>query len=336
MPAAAAGARGRRGARHLRRHPRSATSCCTTPTTRSTPVVDFLSRPRRDPTCWPSSRRSTASAATRPSSRRCWRPPPTASRWPCWWSSRRASTRRATSSWAQRAGARGRARRLRPARAQDALQDRARRAPRGRRHPPLRAPRHRQLQRRAPRSCTPTSACFTCDDDDRRRRHRPLQLPHRLLAPSGDYRKLLVAPVNLRERLEALIEREIEHAARRPATAHLIFKMNALVDQRDDPAALRGVAGRRAGRPASCAASAACGPGVPGVSENIRVQQHRRAASSSTAASTGSATAATRRSTSGSADLMPRNLDRRVEILFPVQDPAHRAAPARRDPRRRT
>ncbi len=44
-----------------------------------------------------------------------------------------------------------------------------------------------------------------------------------------DYKKLLVAPVNLRERFEAMIEREIEHA-KAGQEGHLIFKMNALVD----------------------------------------------------------------------------------------------------------
>ena len=45
----------------------------------------------------------------------------------------------------------------------------------------------------------------------------------------SDYKKLLVAPVNSRQRMEALIEREIKHA-KAGREAHLIFKMNALVD----------------------------------------------------------------------------------------------------------
>src|ERR1039457_2485777 len=44
-----------------------------------------------------------------------------------------------------------------------------------------------------------------------------------------DYLKLLVAPVNLRERIEALIQREIQHHAK-DGKGHLVFKMNALVD----------------------------------------------------------------------------------------------------------
>ena len=85
---------------------------------------------------------------------------------------------------------------------------------RGRRHPPLRPPRHRQLQRASPRTSTPTSACSPairaigadCTD-----------LFNYLTGYSAktDYRKLLVAPVNLRERFAALIEREIEHQQER-------------------------------------------------------------------------------------------------------------------------
>ncbi|GAG17388.1 unnamed protein product, partial [marine sediment metagenome] len=46
-----------------------------------------------------------------------------------------------------------------------------------------------------------------------------------------DYRKLIVAPVNLRERMTALIEREVEHQ-QNGEQGHLIFKMNSLVDKR--------------------------------------------------------------------------------------------------------
>ena len=49
-----------------------------------------------------------------------------------------------------------------------------------------------------------------------------------------DYRKLLVAPINLRRALEELIQREIEHQ-QGGCRGVLIFKMNALVDTADDP-----------------------------------------------------------------------------------------------------
>ena len=61
-------------------------------------------------------------------------------------------------------------------------------------------------------------------------------------------------------------------------------------------------------------------PGIPGISDNIR-SRRSSAASSSTPASSGSRTADRTRCYIGSADLMERNLDRRVETLVPVRDP---------------
>ncbi|MBY0375783.1 MAG: RNA degradosome polyphosphate kinase, partial [Bryobacteraceae bacterium] len=130
---------------------------------------------------------------------------------------------------------------------------------------------------------------------------------------------LLVAPINLRPRLEQLISREIEHArAGRPA--RLIFKVNALVDTRiikllyqasqagvDVDLIVRGICCLR--------------PGVPGVSDRIRVRsivgrflEHSRIFYFENA---GSAEIYL-----GSADLMPRNINRRVEVLFPIESPA--------------
>jgi polyphosphate kinase len=133
------------------------------------------------------------------------------------------------------------------------------------------------------------------------------------------YRKLLVAPINLRERFTALVEREIAHA-RAGREARLVFKMNALVD----PAMIRllaraGQAGVRVDllvRGVSCMR-----PGVPSVSENVtitsvvgRFLEHSRIY--------WFANGGAEEVYLGSADLMPRNLDRRVEVLFPVSDPA--------------
>ena len=50
----------------------------------------------------------------------------------------------------------------------------------------------------------------------------------------AEYRKLLVAPIKLREELEGMIQREIDHQ-RRGERGHLIFKMNALVRTRRAP-----------------------------------------------------------------------------------------------------
>ena len=108
LPTGPAGAERQIGRREYFRHPAARRrSCCITPTTRSRRWSISCAPPRATRTCWPSSRRSTGWGATRRWWRRCWRPWTTASRWRCWWSSRRASTRRATSagprSWRPRA-----------------------------------------------------------------------------------------------------------------------------------------------------------------------------------------------------------------------------------------
>lgn len=132
-----------------------------------------------------------------------------------------------------------------------------------------------------------------------------------------EYRKLLVAPVNLRQRFEALIEREIEHhKAGRPA--HLLFKFNALVDksiiQKLYQASQAGLKVDLIVRGICCLR-----PGIEGLSENIRVVsilgrflEHSRIYYFENAGEP--------QVYLGSADLMPRNLDRRVEILFPIED----------------
>lgn len=131
------------------------------------------------------------------------------------------------------------------------------------------------------------------------------------------YRRLLVAPGSMRQRIEDLIQREIDHA-RAGRRAHLIFKMNALVDERLIrklyEASQEGVQVDLIVRGICCLR-----PGVPGVSDNIRVisivgrfLEHSRIYYF--------ANADAPEVYLGSADLMPRNLDRRVEIIFPVLD----------------
>jgi polyphosphate kinase len=132
-----------------------------------------------------------------------------------------------------------------------------------------------------------------------------------------DYQKLMVAPVNLRERFEALIEREIEeHAAN--GKGHLVFKMNALVD----PAIIRLLyRASQAGIRVDLLVRGVCclRPGVSDVSENIRVTsvvgrflEHSRIFYFRNGGD--------EEIYLGSADLMPRNLNRRVELIFPVED----------------
>ena len=132
-----------------------------------------------------------------------------------------------------------------------------------------------------------------------------------------DYQKFLVAPLTLRTGLQALIEREIEHAGR-GEPAHLIFKLNHLVDQ---PMIQLLYQASKAGVIVDLLVRGICGlrPGVTGLSENIRVLsivgrflEHSRVFYFRNGGSEALYL--------GSADLMPRNLDRRVEILFPIQD----------------
>lgn len=131
------------------------------------------------------------------------------------------------------------------------------------------------------------------------------------------YRKLLVAPVNLRERLTWLIEREIAHAASGRGGS-LIFKLNSLVDPQMIELLYRA---SQAGVKAELIVRGMCclRPGVAGLSENIIVRsivgrflEHSRIYYFENG---GEPVVYL-----GSADLMQRNLDRRIETLFPIED----------------
>jgi polyphosphate kinase len=133
-----------------------------------------------------------------------------------------------------------------------------------------------------------------------------------------DYRKLLVAPLGLRQAFERLIRREIEHQ-RAGERGHLIFKMNALVDMRMIQLLYEA---SQAGVQIDVLVRGICclRPGLAGVSENIKVTsivgrflEHSRIFYFRNAGQ--------EEVYLGSADMMPRNLDRRVEVAFPVQDP---------------
>jgi polyphosphate kinase len=132
----------------------------------------------------------------------------------------------------------------------------------------------------------------------------------------ADYRKLMVAPVNLRARMKALIQREIEHQ-RSGGEGRLIFKMNALVDR---PMIRLLCQASQAGVKVDLLVRGICclRPGLPGVSENIRVTsivgrflEHSRIYYFHNGGQ--------EEVYLGSADLMPRNIDHRVEVLFPVE-----------------
>lgn len=135
-----------------------------------------------------------------------------------------------------------------------------------------------------------------------------------------DYSRLLVAPINLRERLTALIEREIAHQ-RAGVEGHLIFKMNSLVDV---PVIQQLYRASQAGVKVDLLVRGICclRPGVPGLSDNIivtsvvgRFLEHSRVYYFRNAGD--------EEVYLGSADLMPRNIDRRVEVLFPVSNLRH-------------
>ena len=162
----------------------------------------------------------------------------------------------------------------------------------GRRHPPLRPPGHRQLQRRH-RPPLHRPRAFHGRPRNRRRRDRPVQLPHRLLEPKPTTASCWSRPSTLRQRLEALIEREIEHA-RAGREARIIFKMNALVDARIIRLLYQASQAGREGR------SARARHLLPASGRPRRQREHPRHAASwagswSTAASSTSATAATKR-----------------------------------------
>ena len=140
-------------------------------------------------------------------------------------------------------------------------------------------------------------------------------------AEQHSFRKLLVAPINMRSSVTALIAREIEHQ-QAGRGGHLIFKINALTD----PAIIQQLyTASQSGVQVDLLVRGICSlrPGVPGVSDNIRVSsvlgrflEHSRLYYFLNG---GEETVYL-----GSADLMVRSLDRRVELLFPVEDAAHK------------
>ncbi len=132
-----------------------------------------------------------------------------------------------------------------------------------------------------------------------------------------EYRKLLVAPEDMRDGIVERIDREIE-AHRQHGNGYLAFKMNQLVD----PACIRALyRASQAGVKIDLQVRGTCciRPGLPGISDHIRVTsvvgrflEHPRIYYFQNNGA--------EEMLLGSADLMPRNLDRRVETLFPIED----------------
>jgi polyphosphate kinase len=132
-----------------------------------------------------------------------------------------------------------------------------------------------------------------------------------------DYRKLLVAPINLRQRMETLICQEIENQ-KNGGKGRMIFKFNHLVDK---PLIKLLYEASQAGVEIDLVVRGICSlrPGIPGVSENIRVisvvgrfLEHSRIYYFYNNGD--------EKIFMGSADLMPRNLNQRVEVLFEVEN----------------
>ncbi|MGA2513118.1 MAG: polyphosphate kinase 1 [Candidatus Limnocylindrales bacterium] len=142
------------------------------------------------------------------------------------------------------------------------------------------------------------------------------------LSRQRDFRRLIVAPMNLRNWILEMIGRETDHA-RSGREAHIVLKLNSLVD----PACIAALyAAWQAGVQVDLIIRGICSlwPGIPGISEGIRVRsivgqylEHSRVFSF--------ANGGRRELYIGSADLMERNLDRRVEALAPIEDPEARA-----------
>jgi polyphosphate kinase len=142
------------------------------------------------------------------------------------------------------------------------------------------------------------------------------------LSRQRTFRRLLVAPHSLRSGFLRLLEREQAHAAAgRPS--HVVVKTNAVVDT---PVIEALYAASQAGVEIDLIVRGACSlrPGVPGISDRIRVRsvigeflEHSRI--------WGFANGGDHEWYIGSADLMDRNLDRRVEAVVPVEDSEARA-----------
>jgi polyphosphate kinase len=136
-----------------------------------------------------------------------------------------------------------------------------------------------------------------------------------------EYQTLLVAPRDMRPQLEDLIENEQSYGAE----GRITLKCNSIADAKMVDAFYAAAA---AGVQVECVVRGICTmrAGVPGLSENIRVRsvlgrylEHSRIYYFAHGADDGGPVYFI-----GSADLMPRNLDRRVEVLVSIEHPKHR------------
>jgi polyphosphate kinase len=134
---------------------------------------------------------------------------------------------------------------------------------------------------------------------------------------SAEFRKIVTAPLQMRDRIVELIEEAAAEEGGR-----IVMKMNALVDERVIDALY---AASAAGTEIDLVIRGICRlrPETPGLSDRIRVRSVLgRYLEHSRIYAFGNGRAAPVRYYIGSADMMPRNLDGRVEVLAPVEDPA--------------
>jgi polyphosphate kinase len=163
---------------------------------------------------------------------------------------------------------------------------------------------------------------FTCEPELCRDAAQVFNFMTGYTEPKG-LKKISVSPLNLRDRLLELIEKEVQFAKDgKPAT--IWAKLNAIVDPLIIDALYRA---SNAGVEIDLIVRGICclRPGVPGLSENIRVKsiigrflEHSRVVAFGNGAELPSADAKVFIS---SADWMPRNLNWRVEVLVPVENP---------------
>ncbi len=134
------------------------------------------------------------------------------------------------------------------------------------------------------------------------------------------FNRLSMAPIGLREKIYELVDREIANV-KNGGEGHIIAKMNSLIDQ---PVIKKFYEASQAGVKIELIVRGICGlrPGIKGVSDNITVRsiigrflEHSRVYYF---ANNGSEELYL-----SSADMMPRNLNDRVELLFPVERKAH-------------
>jgi polyphosphate kinase len=136
-------------------------------------------------------------------------------------------------------------------------------------------------------------------------------------ASLGSFNKLLVAPVNLRDGILSRVDREIK-AHRQSGNGHIAWKLNGLLDEDIIRSLYRA---SQAGVKVDLNVRGLCAlrPDIKGISDNITVTsvvgrflEHSRIYYFRNGGE--------EEVLLGSSDMMPRNMDKRVEILFPVQD----------------